>query len=114
MGAAFLDVILVSILFGLVGGPPFGFLVVLAYFAGLWAWKGTTVGGVILKLKVVRLDGQPLTFLVALVRALAAAFSIMVFFLGVLWIAWDQEKQGWHDKIAGTVVARLPHTQSLV
>jgi uncharacterized RDD family membrane protein YckC len=114
MAAAFLDVILVSILFGLVGGPPLGFLVMLAYFAGMWAWKGTTVGGVILKLKVVRLDGQPLTFPVALVRGLAAAFSVVVMFLGFLWIAWDKDKQGWHDKIAGTVVVRLPHTQSLM
>jgi uncharacterized RDD family membrane protein YckC len=114
MGAAFLDVILVSILFSLVGGATLGFLVALAYFAGLWAWKGTTVGGVILKLKVVRLDGQPLTFPVALVRGLAAAFSIVVMFLGFLWIAWDKDKQGWHDKIAGTAVVRLPHTQSLM
>jgi uncharacterized RDD family membrane protein YckC len=114
MAAGFLDVILVSILFGLVGGPRLGFLVMLAYFTGMWAWKGTTVGGVILKLKVVRLDGQPLTFPVALVRGLAAAFSIVVMFLGFLWIAWDKDKQGWHDKIAGTAVVRLPHTQSLM
>jgi len=114
MGAAFLDVILVSILFSMVGGATLGFLVALAYFAGLWAWRGTTVGGVILKLKVVRLDGQPLTFPVALVRGLAAAFSIVVMFLGFLWIAWDKDKQGWHDKIAGTAVVRLPHTQSLM
>jgi uncharacterized RDD family membrane protein YckC len=114
MGAGFLDVILVGILFGLAGGPPLGFLVILAYFAGMWAWKGTTVGGVILKLKVVRLDGQPITFPVALVRGLAAAFSIVVMFLGFLWIAWDKDKQGWHDKIAGTTVVRLPHTQSLM
>jgi uncharacterized RDD family membrane protein YckC len=114
MGAAFLDVILVSILGGVVGGPPLGFLVALAYFAGMWAWKGTTIGGIVLKLKVVRLDGQPITFPVALVRGLAAAFSVVVLFLGFLWIAWDKEKQGWHDKIAGTAVVRLPRTQSLV
>ncbi len=114
MGAAFLDVVLVSILGGLVGGPPLGFLVALAYFAGMWGWKGTTIGGIVLKLKVVRLDGGPVTFPVALVRGLAAAFSTVVMFLGFLWIAWDPEKQSWHDKIAGTVVVRLPHTQSLV
>lgn len=113
-GAAFLDVILVSILGGMVGGPPWLFLVALAYFAGMWTWKGTTIGCVVLKLKVVRVDGSPMTFPVALVRGLAAAFSLVVFFLGFLWIAWDPEKQGWHDKIAGTVVVRLPRTQSLV
>jgi uncharacterized RDD family membrane protein YckC len=51
---------------------------------------------------------------VALVRALAGAFSIIVLFLGILWIAFDHDKQGWHDKIAGTVVLRLPKGTPLV
>ena len=114
MGAAFLDMVLVGILGGIVGGPPLGFLVALAYFAGMWAWKGTTIGGIVLGLKVVRLDGQPVTFAVALVRALSAAFSVIVLFLGFLWIAWDKDKQGWHDRIAGTVVVRLPRGTPLV
>ena len=114
MGAAFLDVALVGILGGIVHATPLGLLVALAYFAGMWAWKGTTIGGIVLGLKVVRLDGQPVTFVVALVRALAAAFSVFVLFLGFLWIAWDSDKQGWHDKIAGTVVVRLPRGTPLV
>ena len=114
MGAAFLDVILVAILSGLVGGLPLGFLVALAYSAGMWAWRGTTVGGIVLNLKVVRLDGSAVTFPVVLVRGLTAAFSIVVMFLGFLWIAWDQEKQAWHDKIAGTVVVRQPRAAPLV
>jgi len=114
MGAGFLDVVLVAILSSIVGGAPWGFLVALAYFAGMWAWKGTSVGGIVLNLKVVRLDDQPVTITVGLVRALAAAFSIVVLFLGFLWIAWDKEKQGWHDKIAGTVVVRLPRGMPLV
>src|SRR2546422_3934221 len=40
MAAAFLDIILVGILGAMVHGPPFMFLVALAYFAGMWAWKG--------------------------------------------------------------------------
>lgn len=114
LGAAFLDVIIVSILGTLVGGPPQGLLVALAYFAGMWAWKGTTVGGVVLNLKVVRLDDKPVTFAVALVRGLAAALSVIVLFLGFLWMIWDREKQTWHDKIAGTVVIRLPRGMPLV
>jgi len=114
LGAAFLDVIIVSILGALVGGPPLGFLVALAYFAGMWAWKGTTVGGVVLNLKVVRLDDKPVTFTVALVRGLASALSVIVLFLGFLWMIWDREKQTWHDKIAGTVVIRLPRGMPLV
>ena len=114
IGAAFLDVVLVSILGSLVGGAPWGFLVALAYFAGMWAWRGTTIGGIVLNLKVVRFDDKPLTFAVALVRGLAAAFSVIVICLGFLWIAWDPEKQAWHDKIAGTVVVRLPRGMPLV
>ncbi len=114
MGAGFLDILLVSILGSVVHIAPLGFLIALAYFSGMWAWKGTTIGGIVLGLKVVRMDGQPVTFPVALVRALAAAFSIIVAFLGFLWIAWDAEKQGWHDKIAGTVVLKLPRGTPLV
>lgn len=114
MGAGFLDILLVSILAAIVHVPPLGFLVGLAYFTGMWAWKGTSIGGIVLGLKVVRIDGQPVTFAVALVRALAAAFSIVVLFLGFLWIAWDAEKQGWHDRIAGTVVLKLPRGTPLV
>ena len=112
MGAAFLDAVLIGIS-GAVVGPLFP-LVALAYFSAMWAWKGTTIGGIVLGLKVVRFDGQPVTFAVALVRSLAAAFSIVVLFLGILWIAWDAEKQGWHDKIAGTVVLKLPRGTPLV
>jgi uncharacterized RDD family membrane protein YckC len=125
MGAAFLDLVVVGFITGIahrplgfmlsfLDGPPVFFVVALAYFAGLWAWKGTTIGGVVLKLQVVRHDGGPLTFLVALVRGLAAAFSVVVFFLGFFWIGWDREKQGWHDKIAGTVVVRVPRSTPLV
>src|SRR5258708_33616563 len=108
MAAAFVDIVLVSILGVVVHGPPLGFLVALAYFSGMWAWKGTTIGGIVLGLKGARLDGQPVTFTVALVRALAAAFSAIILFLWFLWIAWDPDQQGWDDRIARTVVPRLP------
>ena len=89
-------------------------IVALAYFAGLWAWRGTTIGGIVVGLKVVRADGKPLTFPVTLIRSLAAAFSIFVLFLGFLWIIWDVDKQGWHDKIGGTVVLKLPRGTPLL
>jgi len=121
MGAAFLDIVFVCLVIAVAGrlfehhiNLPFKLIIVLAYFTGLWAWKGTTIGGIVLKLQVVRHDGGPLTFLVALVRGLTAAFSAVVLFLGFFWIGWDREKQGWHDKIAGTVVVRLPRSAPLV
>jgi uncharacterized RDD family membrane protein YckC len=33
--------------------------------------------------------------------------SFSVLFLGVIWVAFDAEKQGWHDKIARTFVVYL-------
>ena len=114
MGAGFLDMVLVGILSGLVGGPPLSFLVALAYFAGMWAWQGTTIGGIVLGLKVVRVDNQPICFKVAMVRALASAFSMVVFFIGFFCIIWDRDQQGWHDRIAGTYVIRLPKGTPLV
>jgi len=108
IAAGFLDLVLVVILGAVVHGPPLALIVAVAYFTGLWAWKGTSIGGIVLGLKVVRTDGTPVSFAVSLVRTLAAGFSIFVLFLGFFWIAWDPEKQGWHDKIAGTVVLKLP------
>ena len=106
--AALLDIILIGMLSYPFREHPFGLLIGLVYFCVFWMWRGTTIGGILLNLKVKRLDGQRLSFPVALVRALAAAFSIFVMFLGFLWIIWDKNKQGWHDKIAGTVVVRVP------
>jgi len=122
MGAGFLDVIIIAIIVGLLprfldrlfDGPPLAFIVALAYFTGMWTWKGTTIGGIVLNLKVVRLDDRPVTFAVALVRGLAAALSFMVVFLGFFWMIWDREKQTWHDRIAGTVVVRQPRGMPLV
>jgi uncharacterized RDD family membrane protein YckC len=114
MAAGFLDVVLIVVLGSFVGSGTLGLIIALAYFSGMWAWRGTTIGGIVLGLKVVRMDGQAVTFPVALVRGLAAGFSVLVLFLGFFWIAWDHDKQGWHDKIAGTVVLRLPRGMPLL
>jgi uncharacterized RDD family membrane protein YckC len=84
------------------------------YGAVLWKLKGSTVGGIIFGLKVVRVDGRPMDWVTAAVRALACFFSLIVVGLGFFWIGFDREKQGWHDKIAGTVVVRMPKGISLV
>jgi uncharacterized RDD family membrane protein YckC len=41
-----------------------------------------------------------------IVRYVGYYLSILVFFLGFIWIGLDARKQGWHDKLAGTVVVR--------
>jgi uncharacterized RDD family membrane protein YckC len=111
MAALLIDVILV----GVVTQVHHVFLPFLAmYGAVLWKLKGSTVGGIIFGLKVVRVDGKPAEWVTMVVRALACFFSLIVVGLGFFWIAFDREKQAWHDKIAGTVVVRLPKGASLV
>ena len=86
----------------------------IAYHVGMWTWKGTTIGGIILGLKVVRVDGQPLEFGVALIRSLAALLSFGAMCLGFFWAGWSREKQSWHDKIAGTIIVKAPKGLSLL
>jgi uncharacterized RDD family membrane protein YckC len=113
MGALFLDILLIGFATSLL--HPFGnghmwgdfHIVVLAiYGAVMWKLRGTTVGGIVFDLHVVRLDGRPLDWETAIVRALGCFLSLAVVFLGFIWIAFDDNRQAWHDKIAGTVVVR--------
>jgi uncharacterized RDD family membrane protein YckC len=115
MGALFLDVLLIGIVVKFLRGPHDLMMILLAiYGAVMWKIKGTTIGGILCNLQVVRLDGRPVDWGTAIVRALSCFLSLVVFGLGFIWIAFDSEKQGWHDKIAGTIVVRSPKGASLV
>lgn len=70
-----------------------------------WVFKGATPGKMVLGLKIVDAKtGGPISFGQAVVRYLGYIPSGLVFGLGFLWTAWDPRKQGWHDKLARTVV----------
>ncbi len=83
-------------------------LVSLLYFGYLWSGQGggQTLGMRIFSLKVVKTDGAMLTLTQALVRWVGLLVSFLVIFIGVIWVAFDTNKQGWHDKIAGTYVVK--------
>jgi uncharacterized RDD family membrane protein YckC len=107
MGALLLDVLLVGFVMSLL--HPFGnfhILILAIYGAVMWKLRGTTVGGIVFDLHVVRLDGRPVDWETAIVRALGCFLSLFAVFLGFIWIAFDDNNQAWHDKIAGTVVVR--------
>jgi len=113
LAAFVLDVILIAITAQILdwsdrGSDRLFFLVLLTYHIGFWAWKGTTVGGIICQLRVIRTDGGRLQGVDALVRGLSGIFSLAVLGLGGLWILRDPERQAWHDKIAGTYVVKVP------
>jgi uncharacterized RDD family membrane protein YckC len=92
-------------LVAVVAGWTGALLVPLAiYGAIMWRLKGTTIGGIVFDLQVARIDGGPMDWTTAIVRALGCFLSIIALGLGFLWILFDDERQAWHDKIAGTVV----------
>lgn len=82
----------------------------LIYYVYFWSsaspWPGQTVGNKLLNIRVIKTDGSDLSLVVALIRYVGLVVSILVIFIGVIWAAFDPNKQGWHDKIAGTYVIK--------
>ncbi|MFH1078689.1 MAG: RDD family protein [Pseudomonadota bacterium] len=74
------------------------------YFTWFHGAVGRTPGKMLLGLRVVQATGEPMTFGLAFLRWTGYLISKLVVYLGFIWIAFDRRKQGWHDKIAGTVV----------
>jgi uncharacterized RDD family membrane protein YckC/cytoskeletal protein CcmA (bactofilin family) len=117
MGALLVDMVIIGIVLS-----PFArhsahelMLISLAtYGAVMWKLKGSTIGGVLCNLQVIRLDGRALDWGTAIVRALSCFLSLVMLGLGFIWIAIDRNRQGWHDKIAGTIVVRPAKSVSLV
>ena len=72
-----------------------------------WVKFAGTPGKRLLRLKVLdEKSGENLTVGQAILRYIGYFPSTLVFFLGFIWIAFDSKKQGWHDKIAKSVVVR--------
>jgi uncharacterized RDD family membrane protein YckC len=89
------------------GANAFGTLVGLVYFVGFWATRGQTPGMIPFRLRVVRVaDGSRPDWVISLLRYVGLIISFVVVLLGVIWVAFDSRKQGWHDKIASTLVVR--------
>ncbi len=80
------------------------FAVNIAYFTYFHGSTGRTPGKRLLGLQVVSVTGESISFGTAFLRSVGYLVSSLVFCLGYLWVAFDRRKQGWHDKIAGTVV----------
>lgn len=72
---------------------------------GFWHAYAATPGKLLLDCEIVdAYSGQPLRLKQAIVRYLGYFVSALPLGLGFLWILWDKRRQGWHDKIARTVV----------
>jgi uncharacterized RDD family membrane protein YckC len=75
-----------------------------------WIARQATPGKMAIHARIVDArTGQPLSVRQALVRYVGYFVSTVPLCLGLLWVAFDTRKQGWHDKMAGTVVVRVRH-----
>lgn len=76
------------------------------YGTVFWALAGRTPGMAVLGLRVVATHRKPLSWLSAFVRGVVLAY----FPIGALWALIDRRHQAVHDKLARTVVVRVPST----
>lgn len=74
------------------------------YVAICWTLIDRTIGQAFIGLRVLRSNGEKLSFWRAVRRAVGYALAALPLFLGFFWILMDDRRQGWHDKLADTVV----------
>ena len=72
-----------------------------------WRYKGATPGKMAISARIVdSASGQSATTRQLVLRYFAYFVSIFTLFIGFAWIGIDRRKQGFHDKIAGTLVVK--------
>ena len=127
LGAYFLDLLVplvaLFLILGVAGGVAgaagteegadlgllLGLLLFAAYviYAFLLFAQGTTPGKKLLGMRVVTQDGRNAGFFTMLIREwIGKAISGLILSLGFLWILFDRDKQGWHDKLMSTYVVQ--------
>lgn len=72
-----------------------------------WIYKSATPGKMVIKAQIVDANtGNKPSVKQSVIRYLGYFVSTIPFGLGLMWVGWDKRKQGWHDKLARTVVVR--------
>src|SRR5262249_20684585 len=89
-----------------------GVAFVVAYPIAFWVIAERTPGKALMGLRVIRTDGKPMTLGRAVLRYAGYWISALPLFLGFAWILVDDERRGWHDRIAGTCVVYTLHQQA--
>jgi uncharacterized RDD family membrane protein YckC len=80
------------------------FVITVGYFIYFWG-RGQTLAMRLFHLRVADANtGLPIGYGRAALRYVGYILSIIVCYIGLIWAAFDSRKQGWHDKIASTVV----------
>ena len=89
------------------------------YFVAFWAWRGQTIGKIMVGAQIVKVDGSPIGIGRAFLRYIgyfiyltAIQYSVLVgWYLAILvalviflFVALSRDKRGLHDRLAGTIV----------
>jgi uncharacterized RDD family membrane protein YckC len=110
IGVGIVSGILTSILYrgDTTAGSGLQTLLGVVYYCYFWSsyGKGQTIGMRALNIKVIKTDGSYLDLVGAFLRYIGLIVSCIALFIGVIWVAFDANKQGWHDKIANTYVVK--------
>lgn len=86
----------------------FGAVLSISYAVFFTGYCGQTPGKMALRIKVIRSDGSPINYARAALREVPGKFiSSILLGIGYLMVAFDNRKQGLHDKIADTFVIKL-------
>ncbi len=103
----FVAYIIDSVIMGALAVTVIGLIVAIPYMPVMWWKKGQTLGQMALGLKVVRAaDGGPITGSQAVIRLIGLWVSAIVLYIGLIWVAFEPRKRGWHDMMADTVVIK--------
>ncbi len=82
---------------------------VAAYQIYFWGTSGQTIAMRMFHLRVVDANtGAPIGIGRAVVRWLMTIVNSWACYIGWIWVAFDARKQGWHDKVANSVVLQTP------
>jgi uncharacterized RDD family membrane protein YckC len=71
--------------------------------------KQGTFGKLVMGIKVVKENGCRMSIKESISRNLSKIISYFIFSLGFIWILFDRNKQGWHDKMNKTYVVEKNH-----
>ncbi len=78
------------------------------YLVSFWVWRGQTPGKIALNIKVLSRDGQSLTVGAAILRFIGYVIAPFTVFFVFIWILFDRQNQGIHDKFADSYVVKVP------
>ena len=86
----------------------YSWLIIGVYFVYCWVKSGQTLAMQTWRIKLLGLDGNPLSLGQAVRRYVIASFSLMFFGLGFLWAIFDREGLYLHDRFTGSRLVELP------